>query len=130
MIENMCNHNIRERLLADENIGLDKAIVIAVRLEYTIRDAKTMDPHRLSDHFDKTVNVVKYNKHYVRNENNRSMTNRMRRSVTDVVPHNTKRIIHNAQHCTRNAENVRKLTFRKCMLCKWKRCSCSTTVTQ
>ena len=53
MIENMYNHKIRERLLADENIDLDKAIVIAVGLENAIRDAKTMDPHRLSDDFDK-----------------------------------------------------------------------------
>ena len=34
--------------------------MIAVRLENAIRDAKTMDPHRLSDDFDKSVNVVKY----------------------------------------------------------------------
>ncbi len=61
MIEKMYNHKIRERLLADENIDIDKAIVIAVRLENAIRDAKTMDPHRLSDDFDKSVNVVKYN---------------------------------------------------------------------
>ena len=66
------NHKIRERLLADENIDLDKTIVIAVRLENAITDAKTMDPHRLSDDFDKTVNVVKYNKHYLRKENTRS----------------------------------------------------------
>ena len=57
MNEKMYNHKIRERLLADENIDLDKAIVIAVRLENAIRDAKTMDPHRLSDDFDKSVNV-------------------------------------------------------------------------
>ena len=31
-----------------------------------------MDPHRLSDDFDKSVNVVKYNKHYLRKENTRS----------------------------------------------------------
>ena len=72
MIENMYNHKIRERLLADENIDIDKAIVIAVRLENAIRDAKTMDPHRLSDDFDKSVNVVKYNKHDLRKENTRS----------------------------------------------------------
>ena len=71
MIEKMYNHKIRERLLADENIDLDKAIVIAVRLENAIRDAKSMDPHRLSDDFDKSVNVVKYNKHYMRKENTR-----------------------------------------------------------
>ena len=62
-LENMYNQKIRERLLADENIDLDKAIVIAVRLEIAIRDAKSMDPHRLSDDFDKSGNVVKYNKH-------------------------------------------------------------------
>ena len=72
MIEKVYNHKIRERLLADENIDLDKAIVIEVRLENAIRDAKTMDPHRLSDDFDKSVNVVKYNKHYLRKENTRS----------------------------------------------------------
>ena len=75
MIEKMYNHKILERLLADENIDLDKAIVIAMRLEKAIRDAKTMDPHRLSDGFDKTVNVVKYNRHYLRRgskENTRS----------------------------------------------------------
>ena len=62
----MYNHKIRERLLADENNDLDRAIVIAVRLENAIRDAKTMDPPRACDDFDQTVNVVKYNKHYLR----------------------------------------------------------------
>ena len=57
MIENMYNHKIRERLLADENIDLDKAIVIAVRLENAIRDAKSMDPHRLSDDLDKKMSM-------------------------------------------------------------------------
>ena len=60
MIEKMYNHKIRERRLADENNDLDKAIVIAVRLENASRDAKTMDPRRLSDDFnDKSVNVMK-----------------------------------------------------------------------
>ena len=72
MTEKMYNHKILEILLADENIVLDRAIVITVRLENAIRDAKTMDPHRFSDAFDKTVNVVKYNKHYSRKENTRS----------------------------------------------------------
>ena len=71
IIEKMYNHKIRERLLADENNDLEKAIVIAVRLENARRDAKTMDPYRLSDDFDKSVNVVKYNKHYLRKENTR-----------------------------------------------------------
>ena len=74
MIEKMYNHKIRERLLADQNIDLEKGIVIAVRLENAIRDTKTMDPHRMSDDFDKSVNVVKYNKHYLRKENTRSTT--------------------------------------------------------
>ena len=118
MIEKMYNHKIRERLLADENIDLDKAIVIAVRLENAIRDAKSMDPHRLSDDFDKSVNVVKYNKHYMRKEKLvaeiQSMINRrIRRRVTDVVPHNTKRTIHNARLCNRNVENVTKSDISK-----------------
>ena len=33
---------------------------------------KKIDPHRLSDDFDKSVNGVKYNKHYMRKENARS----------------------------------------------------------
>ena len=70
MIETMYNHKIHERFLADENIDLDKAIVIAVRLENAIRVAKSMDPHKsLSDDFDKSVNVVKHNKHYSRKKN-------------------------------------------------------------
>ena len=39
LIEKMNNHKIRERLLADENIDLDKAIVVAVKLESAIKDA-------------------------------------------------------------------------------------------
>ena len=103
----MYNHKIRERLLADENIDVDKAIVIAVRLENAIRDAKSMDPHKsLSDDFDKSVNVVKHNKHYSRKK-------QMTRSVTDVVAHNTKRTTHNAQLCNRNVENVIKSVISK-----------------
>ena len=45
------------------------------------------------------------------------MINRMIRSVTDVVPHNTKRTIHNVQHCNRNVENVREQDIsRECAL--------------
>ena len=45
--------------------------MIAVRLENAIRDAKSMDPHKtLSDDFDKSVNVVKHNKHYSRKKSN------------------------------------------------------------
>ena len=43
-----------------------------------------------------------------------SMINRrIRRRVTDVVPHNTKRTIHNARLCNRNVEKVTKSDISK-----------------
>ena len=117
----MYNHQIRERLLADENIDLDKAIVIAVRLENAIRDAKSMDPHRLSDDFDKSVNVVKYNKHYMRKENTRGRNPKHDKSQDKKTCYrcgstHTKRTIHNARLCNRKCNKIghfEKVCFSK-----------------
>ena len=60
LIEKMNNHTIRERLLADENIDLDKAIVVAVRLESAIKHARSMEAQNSVNPFStESVNVVR-----------------------------------------------------------------------
>ena len=67
LIEKMNNHKIRERLLADENIDLDKAIVVAVRLESAIKDARSMEAQNSVNPFStESVNEVRQKKTYAR----------------------------------------------------------------